>query len=52
MVSGSNLLFNLEKCSVTPMGKGNQEPLYEMGGKVLKMSEDERGFEVIMQTTV
>ena len=38
------MLFNLEKCSVMHMGKRNQEfeELYEMGGKVLKVSEEER----------
>src|SRR6218665_2403762 len=42
------MLFNLEKCSVMHMGKGNQELLYEMGGKVLKVSEEERDLGVIM----
>src|SRR6218665_3105677 len=41
------MLFNLEKCSVMHMGKRNQE-LYEMGGKVLKVSEEERDLGVIM----
>ena len=27
------MLFNLEKCSVMHMGKGNQELAYEMRGK-------------------
>ena len=36
------MLFNLEKCSVMHMGKRNQELSYEMGGKVLKVSEEER----------
>src|SRR6218665_1113127 len=40
--------FNLEKCSVMHMGKRNQELSYEMGGKVLKVSEEERDLEVIM----
>src|SRR6218665_1558232 len=40
------MLFNLEKCSV--MGKRNQELPYEMGGKVLKVSEEERDLGVIM----
>src|SRR6218665_2406714 len=43
------MLFNLEKCSVMHMGKGNQELSYEMGGKVLKVSEEERDLGVIMQ---
>src|SRR6218665_3067333 len=42
------MLFNLEKCSVMHMGKGNQELSYEMGGKVLKGSEEERDLGVIM----
>ena len=36
------MLFNREKCSVMHMGKRNQELSYEMGGKVLKVSEEER----------
>jgi len=39
---------NLEKCSVMDMGKRNQELSYEMGGKVLKVSEEERDLGVIM----
>src|SRR6218665_2808252 len=42
------MLFNLEKCSVMHMGKRNQELSYEMGGKVLKVSEEERDLGVIM----
>ena len=42
------MLFNLEKCSVVHMGKRNQELSYEMGGKVLKVSEEERDLGVIM----
>src|SRR6218665_985195 len=42
------MLFNLEKCSVMHMGKRNQELSYEMGGKVLKVSEEESDLEVIM----
>src|SRR6218665_1178415 len=42
------MLFNLEKCSVRHMGKRNQELSYEMGGKVLKVSEEERDLGVIM----
>ena len=42
------MLFNLEKCSVMHMGKRNQELTYEMGGKVLKVSEEERDLGVIM----
>ena len=42
------MLFNLEKCSVMHMGKGNQELSYVMGGKVLKVSEEERDLGVIM----
>ena len=50
------MLFNLEKCPVMHMGKGNQELSYEMGelsyeigGKVLKVSEEERDLGVIIQ---
>src|SRR6218665_353019 len=39
---------NLGKCSVMHMGKGNQELSYEMGGKVLKVGEEERDLGVIM----
>src|SRR6218665_2505909 len=42
------MLFNLEKCSVMHMRKGNQELSYIMGGKVLKVSEEERDFGLIM----
>ena len=42
------MLFNLEKCSVMHMGKRNKEFAYEMGGKVLKVSEEERDLGVIM----
>ena len=42
------MLFNLEKCAVMHMGKRNQELSYEMGGKVLNVSEDERDLRVIM----
>src|SRR6218665_2522488 len=42
------ILFNLEKCSVMHMGKGNQELSYVMGGKVLKVSEEERDLGVII----
>src|SRR6218665_1643082 len=41
------MLFNLEKCSVKHTGKRNQELSYEMGGKVLKVSEEERDLGVI-----
>src|SRR6218665_889764 len=43
------VLFNLEKCSVMHMGKRNQELLCKMGGKVLKVSEEERDLGVIMR---
>ena len=42
------MLFNLKKCSVTYMGKRNQELSYVMGGKELKVSEEERDLGVIM----
>src|SRR6218665_245193 len=42
------MLFNLEKCSVMHMRKRNQELSYEMGGRVLKVSEEERDLGVIM----
>src|SRR6218665_2574699 len=42
------MLFNLEKCYVMHMGKGNQELSYVMGGKVLKVNEEERDLGVIM----
>ena len=42
------MLFNLEMCSVMHMGKRNQELSYEMGGKVLKVSEEERDLGAIM----
>src|SRR6218665_39569 len=42
------MLFNLEKCSVMRMGKRNQELSYEMGGKMLKVSEEERDLGVYM----
>src|SRR6218665_1565790 len=46
------MLFNLEKCSVMHMGKRNLELSHEMGGKVFKVSEEERGFGVIICTGV
>ena len=36
------MLFNVEKGSVMHMRKRNQELSYEMGGKVLKVSEEVR----------
>ena len=42
------MLFNLEKCWVMHMGKRNNEFSYEMGGTVLKASEEERDLGVIM----
>jgi hypothetical protein len=42
------MLFNVEKCSVMHMGKRNSEFSYEMGGMVLKVSEEERDLGVIM----
>ena len=42
------MLFNLKKCPVMHKGKGNQELSYVMGGKVLKVSEEERYSGVIM----
>ena len=42
------MLFNLEKCSVMHIWKRNQELSYEMGSKVLKVSEEERDLGVIM----
>src|SRR6218665_1954564 len=42
------MLFNLEKCSGMHMGKGNPELSYVMGGKVLKVSEEEIDLGVIM----
>ena len=38
----------LEKCTVMHMGKRNQELSYEMGGMVLKVSEEERDLGLIM----
>jgi len=45
------MLFNLAKCSVMHMGKRNQELSHEMGGKVLKMNEEERDLGVITLTS-
>src|SRR6218665_531230 len=42
------MLFNLEKCFVMHIGKGNQDLSYVMEGKVLKDSEEERDLGVIM----
>jgi hypothetical protein len=42
------MLFNLEKCSVMHMGRRNQEFAYEMGGKALRVSDEERDLGVIM----
>src|SRR6218665_3762761 len=42
------MFFNVKKCSVMHMGKGNKELSYVMGGKVLKAREEERNLGVIM----
>ena len=44
------MTFNLDKCSVIHMGSNNQEFQYEMGGIVLKTSEEERDLGVIVHT--
>jgi len=46
------MLFNWEKCSVMHTGKRNIELSHEMGGKVFKVSEEERDFGVIICTGV
>jgi len=36
------MLFNPKRCSVLRMGKRNPDILYDMRGKVLKVSEEDR----------
>ena len=42
------MLFNVDKCSVMHMGKGNKKFQYNIGGVTLKASEEERDLRVIM----
>jgi hypothetical protein len=42
------MMFNLEKCSVIHMGSKNQEFKYEMGGRLLRVSEEEKDLGVII----
>jgi len=44
------MLFNLEKCSVMHMGKGNKELSYVMGGKVLKGYHDNSSTDISSTT--
>ena len=45
------MMFNVDKCSVMHMGKRNQEFQYEMGGILLKTSEEERDLGVIVHNS-
>src|SRR6218665_1004243 len=42
------MLFNVDKCSVMHMGKGNKKFKYKLGGVTLRASEEERDLGVIM----
>ena len=42
------MLFNTEKCSVMHIGKKNKNHKYELGGKELKITTEERDLGVIM----
>jgi hypothetical protein len=42
------MAFNLDKCTVIHMGKNNKEFEYQLGGKVLKISKQEKDLGVIM----
>src|SRR6218665_3499018 len=45
------MLFNVEKCSVMHMGRGNNKFKYDIGGVALRATEEERGLEVIMHSS-
>ena len=45
------MMFNTEKCSVMHMGKNNKEFQYEMGGILLRNSEEERDLGVIVNSS-
>ena len=45
------MMFNVDKCSVMHMGKRNQEFQYEMGGILLKTSEEERDLGVVVHNS-
>jgi len=42
------MLFNLEKCSVMHMRRRTQELSYEIGGKIMRVSEEGIDLGVIM----
>jgi len=45
------MLFNVDKCSVMHMGKGNRKFEYNIGGVTLRASEEERDLGVIMHSS-
>src|SRR6218665_439992 len=42
------MIFNVDKCSVMHMGKGNKKFQYNIGGVTLRASEEERDLGAIM----
>ena len=42
------MIFNVDKCSVMHMGRKNEEFQYEMGGKLLRVTEEEKDLGVIV----
>src|SRR6218665_2175815 len=45
------MLFNVEKCSVMHMGRGNNKFKYDIRGVALRATEEERDLEVIMHSS-
>ena len=45
------MMFNTEKCSVMHMGKTNKKFQYEMGGTILRETEEERDLGVIVNNS-
>src|SRR6218665_1086242 len=45
------MLFNVDKCSVLHMGRGNKKFKYDIGGVALRASEEERDLGVIMHSS-
>ena len=45
------MLFNVDKCSVMHMGRGNKKFKYDIGGVAFRASEEERDLGVIMHSS-
>ena len=44
--------FNIDKCSVIHLGKGNQQTNYKLGGKQLRSSECEKDLGVLVDSSM